>query len=94
MRFIAPRTGAPERTLAEEQEEYLPVTIADYVTEQEGHQIALLRLQFTALEREKVAAGEDLFISLMTFGGAMQPIQAQVGMEGTESRDTNWKVGG
>lgn len=30
MRAIAPRTGAPETTLAEEQEEYLPLTVANY----------------------------------------------------------------
>lgn len=81
MRMVAPRTGADEITLAEDQLEYKPLTAAVYRTE-EGHVTLLTRWKFTDEERAAIAAGEDLYLGVMTFGGPLQPLMAQVGPEG------------
>lgn len=77
MRCVAPRTGAPEITVAENQEEYLTVTVA--VHETEGGRSLLTRWRLTDEERQLIAAGEDLYIAQLNFGGPMTPLQAQVG---------------
>ena len=79
--MIAPRTGAPEITVAEDQLEYLPITMALYGDET-GVKQMLSRWTFTPEERARIANGEDLYVALMTFGQPMQPISAQVGPEG------------
>ncbi len=84
MRPIAPRTGYPEIAIAEEQEEYLPITVAVYpVQDNPTAHMLLLRYTLTKEERQAVAAGEDIY--LMHFypnGGPMTPVQAQVGSKG------------
>lgn len=80
MRSIAPRTGAEEVTVAAEQEEYLELTAAIY--EVEGVPTLLTRWTFTDQERQRIAAGEDVYLALMTFGQPMQPVMIQVGPEG------------
>ena len=83
MRMIAPRTGAPEVTIAEEQEDYAPLTVAVYGDNAElGPRQLLSRWTFTPEERARIAAGEDLYVGLLTFGQPMQPISVQVGAEG------------
>lgn len=84
-RFIAPRTGADEITIAEEQEQYAPLTICLYHDSRQETDIMLARLTFTDAERASIAAGEDLFIGQMTFGNKFTPIQVTVGM-------AYWKV--
>lgn len=78
MRPIAPRTGAPEVTIAEEQPDYSPLVGAVYAND-----VILTRWRMDDADRAKVAAGEDLYIALMTFGFPMQPMSVQVG-------DTGW----
>lgn len=81
MRPIAPRTGAQEVTIAEEQEEYLPITVAIYGLDgaQRGS-AKLLRYTLTAEERAAVASGEDVyFMQIYPNGGPMTPVQARVG---------------
>jgi hypothetical protein len=82
MRTIAPRTGAPEQVIAEEQEEYQPVTVGLYTfLDQPGSMGVLLRYTFTKEEREKLARGEDLYIMQLYPQGlsAMTPMAASVG---------------
>lgn len=77
-RAIAPRTGAPEVTVAEEQEEYLPITVACY-QDAEGVRHLLARWTFTTEERARLAAGEDVYVAQLSFGGPMTPMSVHVG---------------
>lgn len=81
MRSVAPRTGAPERMIAENQEEYLPLCVADYVY-QDGVRMILTRWTFTPDERAAIARGEDVYIGQLNFGGPMTPLVVQCGPEG------------
>lgn len=80
MRMVAPRTGAPELTLAEEQPEYSPLVVARYVDAQ-GVEHLLSRWRLTDEERAQIASGEDLYLCLLTHGQPLQPIMMQVGPE-------------
>ena len=81
--MVAPRTGAPEITLAEEQPEYHPLVVAKYVT-QGGVELLLSRWRLDPGEIERLKNGEDLYVSVLTFGNPLQPIRLQVGAEGFE----------
>jgi hypothetical protein len=81
MHMVAPRTGADEITIAEDQLEYKPLVVAVYQTPQ-GVPVLLTRWRLTEEERQLVAAGEDLYLSVLTFGQPLQPIGLQVGPEG------------
>jgi hypothetical protein len=79
MRAVAPRTGAPEVTIAEDQPEYLPVTVAIY--DHGNHRTLLCRFTFTAEERAEIAAGADLYVGQLNFphSPGMTPINVRVG---------------
>jgi hypothetical protein len=77
MRMVAPRTGAPEVTIAEEQTDYSPLVAAVY--EQDGQRILLTRWRLDDEERARIAAGEDLYLSVMTFNNPLQPVSLRVG---------------
>jgi hypothetical protein len=77
MRPVAPRIGAPELTLAEEQHDYLPITAAVL---QGPHGVEVVtRWQLTPEDRARLLAGEDLYIRLLTFGQPMQPLAPAIG---------------
>lgn len=78
-RFIAPRTGAQEITIAEEQHEYDQLTGAVYWDSQYHSPLILVRLTFSAQERLAIAEGEDLYIGELVFDRAFTPLQVQVG---------------
>lgn len=80
MRMRAPRLGEqfPEITIAEDQEQYMPITVAP-VTFSDGAFGIVSRWTFTPEERARIAAGEDLYVTLMTFRQPMQPISLDVG---------------
>lgn len=78
MRAIAPRTGAPEITLAEDQIEYSPITAGVYENA-DGSRALLTRWRLTDDERAAIADGEDLYLMLLTFGRPMQPVALRVG---------------
>ena len=78
MRSVAPRVGFPETTLAENQLEYVPLTVA-HMTYEDGTRGILTRWKFTDEERAAIAAGADLYLGLLTFGQPMQPINIEVG---------------
>jgi hypothetical protein len=78
MRPIAPRTGFPEVTIAEEQEEYMPVTVALYQYD-DGVRGLLTRWTFTPEERAAVAAGEDVYVQQLNFGTPMTPLIVRCG---------------
>lgn len=89
MRMVAPRTGAPEVTVAEDQLEYKPLTVAVYrnpddATDHAGVRFLLSRWRLSKEERQKVAHGEDIVIIHLTGDGPLQPLSVQVGVEGFE----------
>lgn len=81
MRPVAPQTGAPEVTIAEEQPEYQTLTGAVYDFEEgdDRRRAILTRWQPDDADRAALAAGEDVFVMLLTFGRPMQPLRVQVG---------------
>lgn len=81
MHMVAPRTGAEEITVAEDQLEYKPLVAALYQTP-EGTTVLLTRWRFTDEDRAKISAGEDLYLGVMTFGKPLQPLMIGVGPEG------------
>lgn len=78
MRPVAPRTGHPEVTYAENQLEYLPVTVA-VIKHSTGDRSLLTRWTLTPAEREKVAKGEDIYVSQSNFGQPMTPMNVYCG---------------
>lgn len=82
MRSVAPRLpGVEEVTFAEDQPEYVPITVgvippeADRPERQSlGGRMLVTRWRFTPAERARLAAGEDLYISQLNFGGGMTPL--------------------
>lgn len=78
MRSIAPRTGAPEVTVAEDQAEYMPLTVSTYEYEN-GSRGLLTRWTFTPEERHAIAAGEDLYVMQLNFGTPMTPLIVRCG---------------
>lgn len=78
MRPVAPRTGAPEITVAEEQEEYMPVTVGVYQYE-DGTRVLMTRWTLTPEERQRVADGEDIYVGQLNFGAPMTPLIVQCG---------------
>lgn len=78
MRSVAPRLpGCEEITVAEDQPEYCPITIA--VVEPPsgfpaGGRILLARFTLTPDERQRIAAGEDLYVGQLNFGAPMTPL--------------------
>ena len=80
-RAVAPRTGAPEVTVAEEQEQYMPVTVAfhRFADEAPGVRHLVTRWTFTPEERARIAAGEDVYVGQLNFGGPMTPLVVSAG---------------
>lgn len=78
MRPRAPRTGAPEVTVGEEQEEYMPLTVALYAYT-DGTRGILTRWTLSAEERDMVAKGEDIYVHQLNFGAPMTPLIVRCG---------------
>jgi hypothetical protein len=91
MRAIAPRTGALELTLAEEQAEYAPLTIAVYLNYEGGEVVAktyLSRWTFSPEERELIARGADIYLGeLLPIQHAFTPLIVSVGCPGWAKAD-------
>jgi hypothetical protein len=79
MRPVAPRIeGAEEITIAEDQLEYLTI-VGAYVTYKDSDRTDLVvRWTFTAEERKRIAAGEDIYFGTVG-GGSLNPHWLQVG---------------
>jgi hypothetical protein len=85
--MIAPQVDAPCIVIAEEQEEYKPVSAALVLHPLYGvapgreHNSVLLAFRPSNEERARLVSGADVYISLLTFGGPMQPILVMCGKE-------------
>lgn len=89
MRMIRPKLAAPQTVVAEEQEEFKPVTVA-YVlnhgypaplTEHGPLNSAVMAFRPTDEERAAIAAGADVYVSLLTYMKPQQGIIVGVGPE-------------
>lgn len=83
LRAIAPQLGCPVIAIAENQPEYMTI-YAGLVKHPDfpapaGHNANVLAYRLDEEHRQAIADGEDLYITLLTGGGPMQPIIAQVG---------------
>lgn len=76
---IKPDTGAKEIVIAKDQPEYHPLPAAVYENEQYGSPELLTRWTLSDEERQAVLAGEDIYISVLTFGKPYPPMTVQVG---------------
>lgn len=91
MRMIRPKLAAPQVMVAEDQEEFKPVTAAlvwnpNYPrgrTHEDGHNAVVLAFLPSPYELQQIAAGEPIYLSLLTFGGPMQGVLLSVGSEET-----------
>lgn len=77
-RTVAPRVGCPEEMMAQNQEEYLTCCVA-IVTYEDGAKGVMTRWRLSVEEQQKIADGADLYLTLFTFGGPMQPVMLEVG---------------
>lgn len=83
LRAIAPELDAEVVSIAENQTEYRPIYAA--LTHQpgffapDGWNTIVLAFRPDEAQRAAIAAGEDIYVSLLTGGGPMQPIMVLVG---------------
>lgn len=63
MRPISPNTGHDEIMVAEDQLQYLPLAAAIVPTTDGGREM-LMRYTFTPAERERIAEGDDLALTM------------------------------
>lgn len=78
-RFISPDTGAREFVIAEDQLDYLPISVAEYVDTDIMSRVLVCRLTFTTEERLAIARGEDVYIGQAIFDHRFFPLQVSVG---------------
>jgi hypothetical protein len=87
MRMVRPKLDTHQVTIAEEQDEYKPVTAAfvrhPAYADVQGFNSLVLAFRPNDEERARLAAGEDIYVSLLTFMQPMQPIIVGVGAEAT-----------
>jgi hypothetical protein len=87
MRMTPPQVRAEKVCLAKNQPEYTVLTVALVrhprypVDEGTGHNSVLMAFRPTAEERARIADGEDIYVSLLTGGHAMQPILVLAGKD-------------
>lgn len=85
MKNVPPQLDAPTINIAENQPEYIPVVGA--LVHNPGYGVpygrtantVVLAYEPSAEERARVTAGEPIYLSLLTFGGAVQPHILSVG---------------
>lgn len=87
-RTVAPRVGCPEVMLADDQEDYLTVCAAK-VTYEDKTVGTMTRWRLSDVERDKITAGEDIYLSLLTFGQPMQPITMEIGRPEWAEQETS-----
>lgn len=88
MKTVQPMTGAHEVTMGANQPEYEPLIVAIHYDAELRSPVLVSRWKLSPEERERVAAGEDLYLGVVTFDAALQPVLLAVGPEGvTQGRD-------
>lgn len=86
MRMIRPRLDTFQFSVGENQEEYKTLTAAAVrhpsYSDVQGINTLVLAFEPTPDERARLANGEAIYVSLLTFGKPMQPIMVHVGPDG------------
>lgn len=93
METVQPQTGADEIVVAARQPEYQPLVCAVYFDEEHNTPVLLSRWKPTSEERERIAAGEDIYLGVLTFNRPLQPLIMQVGRDGWEVDGDSRTVG-
>ena len=71
-----------EVVFAKDQPEYIPLRTLAYETYPNSGDIRVMsRWTLTPEQRKKVSEGSDIFLTLLTFGGPLQPILMGIGLE-------------
>ena len=78
MKTVAPTVGCPEIQLAEYQPEYETVTAARIVFSDRSIGM-MTRWELDDEERERIAAGDDVYLTVYTHGRPMQPVNVEIG---------------
>lgn len=78
MRPIPPATGAPALQVVDPAGDLPPLPAARYEDPALGP-VLLTRWTFTPAERQRIAAGEDLYLVVATGDQPLQPLALQVG---------------
>lgn len=89
MRAVRPKLNAPQVTIAEEQGQFLPITAAlvrhpGYPAVETPHgpmNSIVLAFRPSEEDRAALAAGADLYVSLLTFGRPMPGLIVHAGPE-------------
>ena len=89
MRMVRPKLDTTQITIAEEQDEFKPITAAlvrnrlypDVQTDAGPLNAIVLAFRPNDDERAQIAAGGDVYVSLLTFMRPMQGIIVSVGPE-------------
>jgi hypothetical protein len=87
MKQVAPRIGADEITVAEDQLEFRTVVAAvcqmpDNDPDFPSVRYLVTRWRLSDSERQAIAGGEDFYIRHLTGSGSLQAFAPQVGPEG------------
>jgi hypothetical protein len=90
MKAVTPMLEAPQLRVAEDQPQYTPVTVAlmhnpDFIARQRRdgtrYNAVVMAFRPSDEERAQLAAGADIYVSLLTFGEPQQPIIVTAGKE-------------
>jgi hypothetical protein len=87
MRWIRPQIDAPQETIAEEQEEYCTLVGAFLKNPEYGlakgakYNTVVVAVRPSDEERKRIAAGDDIYIAVLTFGSPLQPLLVRTGRE-------------
>lgn len=71
---LSPEFQANEVVYARDQPEYTPLPVIRNSTG-----VVLSRWKLTDEERKAIAEGADVFLSIWTFGRALQPLRVEIG---------------
>jgi hypothetical protein len=88
MLSVEPLTGAKQVTLAVNQEEYEPLTVALYINTDLNSPVLYSRWKLSEEERQALIDGQDIFVGQVTYGQPLQPVSIQVGNGGLEAGNT------
>lgn len=84
MRPVAPRVGLPETVIAADQHEFQELVGTAYCEVDAATRVAgpitiLTRWRLSPEELKRIAAGEDLYLHILTAGEPLQPVKLEVG---------------
>ena len=79
MRSVSPDVGGTEIQIATDQHEYMELT-GTILRWPAGMVGVLTRWKLSEIERAQLVDGEDLYLTVLTFGQPLQPLRLTVGV--------------